>query len=200
MIGSITPLGERDRRWDWIVRAALYAGAAVVGGATIGYISARLGGLLLSRISDAAIVVSLAVTAAAYAIHEFGLIRLPVPSGPWRVPVEWANWPHYVAPVMWGLVLGVGILTAVPFAGYFILLGWVAYIADPHYGLAVGALYGFARAVPLLVSGFIQLRRPNLSPDPIKLLRTRLLWQPLNGLALVAFAGLLLQALMTTAS
>lgn len=86
-----------------------------------------------------------------------------------------------------------------PFAGYLILLGWLASMADPYYGLAVGTVYGFARAVPVLVSGFTQLRRPDFRPNPVGLLRTRLLWQPLNGMALVLFAGLLLQALAVTA-
>lgn len=85
-----------------------------------------------------------------------------------------------------------------PFAGYLILLGWLASVADPYYGLAVGATYGFARAVPLLMSGFALLGRPDSRPDPARLLRTRLLWQPLNGIALILFGGLLLQSLAVT--
>lgn len=121
-------------------------------------------------------------------------------SGPWRVPARWVSLPYYIAPVMWGLVLGVGVLTAIPFAGYFILLGWLASVADPYYGVGVGAAYGFARAVPVLVAGSAQVRTPEFSPDPLTLLRTRLLWQPLNGLALALFAALLVQALLVTAS
>ena len=85
-----------------------------------------------------------------------------------------------------------------PFAGYLLLLVWLASVGDPYYGLAVGVVYGVARAVPLLVSGFTQLRTPDSRPDPLRLMLTRLLWQPLNGIALILFGGLLLQSLAVT--
>lgn len=198
MIGSITPLGERAPKLGrWMKRALLYAGAATVAGATVGYGVGYLGSFLPEVLSARPLVVGLAGAAFVYAFHELGIVQLPAPGSPWRVPVEWANWSYYRSAIMWGTALGTGLLTALPFPGYLVLLGWLAAIGNPYYGLAVAGLYGFARALPVLLNGVFAFMKPTFRPNPAWLLRTSLVWHPVNGLALLLFAGMLSQVLIT---
>ena len=192
MIGSITPLGERPRNpLRWIKRALTYTGAAAMAGATMGFLMAQLGNYPLGRISGAGLLSGLALLAFVYSLHELGFLRLPVPSSGWQVPVEWANWGYYRSALVWGVTLGTGLATRMPFPAYFVLLGWLIVVGNPYYGLAVGGGYGFARAVPVLLAGTLQVTKHMGYANPVPIVQSRAVWHPLNGVALLAFAGLL---------
>ncbi len=60
--------------------------------------------------------VGLGAIAFAYALHEAGIIRLPVPGRDWQVPADWVREGFYRSAVVFGGTLGFGVFTRVPFA------------------------------------------------------------------------------------
>jgi cytochrome c biogenesis protein CcdA len=85
------------------------------------------------------------------AVLDLGLLPVRLPSRG-SVPKKWwiAHGP-VKASAMYGLVLGLGVTTFVPFATFYSLLVSAAYLG-PIPGLLVGAAYGLGRAVPVWVA------------------------------------------------
>ncbi len=84
-----------------------------------------------------------------FGLVELGIIRIPfVVSGRWQVPVAWVRGKRG-APLIWGILLGSGLATWMPFPTYFGLLVLSALAPFPL-GAALLALYGVARAMPAL--------------------------------------------------
>ncbi len=165
MIYVIVPLGQqaKDVRL-WLARVVVYVLASALGGALLGLLLALLGKplRLLFFGREAIPVALLAVTALLYALHEVGVLRLPAPQSNWQVPNSWGvNYP-LVGTFFYGLALGAGVFTFIPFAGFYLLLGWELLAASLKVGLLLGALYGLVRGLPAMLGGIITFRNASL--------------------------------------
>lgn len=136
----------------------VYVIAAATGGVIAGL---AIGGLGLafrasSGVSADNILIALVPVAALAALLQLlGQVR-PLPERRAQVPKRWLHWRHRTATAgAFGLVIGMGVMTYLLHAAAWILA--VALFVVPNTGVAValGAIYGFARGLPLLVTWFI---------------------------------------------
>jgi hypothetical protein len=79
------------------------------------------------------------------------LIGARVPTSHWQVPRWWARWPWPLFHVAFGFILGMGWLTIVPFASYYLLLAVLFLLGSIPTGVIVMSVFGLARSLPLLV-------------------------------------------------
>ncbi len=171
MISVIMPLGQRQRSLAfWLLRGLLYIAASVLGGTLVGVSVSLLGGLIRPWLPGPLVILALALLAAAYGLHELGRWHLPHPERAWQVPNEWIVQRPLFGAIAFGLILGTGLFTFIPFTSFYLLLAWQALLAPPALGAALGAAYGLARALPVLVGGWITWRG-----RPVVTVHTRLM-------------------------
>ncbi len=137
--------------------------------------------------------VALGAASLAYALHEVGLVRLPVPGREWQVPVEWVRDGFYRSAVIFGGTVGLGVFTRVPYASLPILLAWLFVSGSIVYGAVAGLVYGAARAASIYSSYSVG------GPEQLVELNERIMrhapsLHQATGLVLAAFAVYLLIA------
>ncbi|MBI2766532.1 MAG: hypothetical protein HYX53_11560 [Chloroflexi bacterium] len=149
MVGTIAPLVKVARK-QWAISSVLFlvscTGVAVLGGASLG---------LLGRLVDIAQPTSLVLiggVSLCLALVDITPSIARVPSLGWSVPRSW--WERFGpnrGAVAYGTVLGLGVSTVVPYASFYLLL-FGALLLGPTAGIAIGASYGFARALPVPIA------------------------------------------------
>ncbi|WP_426563056.1 hypothetical protein ACPPVT_19080 [Angustibacter sp. McL0619] len=152
MLSSISPLGERARRARWGLTVTAYLVGSLVGGAVVGVLAASLGTLLPSSWWGSPLAAGLVALAVLT-----GLL-LDVRSGghgppSWRRQVDEAWLTRYrgwVYGLGFGLQLGAGVLTIVTSSTVYAVLLLAVWSATPAVGLVLGAVFGLARALPIL--------------------------------------------------
>lgn len=91
---------------------------------------------------------SIAVAAgAAYAAAAAVRIAPSLPSSPWRVPRGWNIAGETPFAVVFGIVLGIGLLTAVATSGFYVVVLWALY-AEWREAISVLLAFAVGRAVP----------------------------------------------------
>jgi hypothetical protein len=147
MLASITPLGERGRGASWPRTATAYVVASVAGGAAIGAALGGLGSLLLGDQPRWLVIAIAAVAFAGAALDVAG--RLPTMHR--QVDESWlATYRDWVYGAGFGFQLGLAAVTIVTSASTYLLWCLEVLTASPAAGAAVGAVFGLARALPLL--------------------------------------------------
>ena len=146
MLTSITPLGERGRGNCWAVTMTAYAAGSLLGGATTGLVLGAAGSLL----PVLPVLLLAGVVCVAAAVADLGPWRLP--GGHRQVDEDWlTRYRGWVYGVGFGFQLGLGVVTVVTSAATYALLALAVLTGSPLAGLALGAAFGLARAVPALV-------------------------------------------------
>lgn len=151
---------EARTRKGWLGAALLYTAGNWLVAATIGAIVGGAGGAVLgpltgqARLAVPALTYSLVgVFALAYALVEFGWLRLPVPGLHAGVPSAVERRPLYPRSFLLGLVVGGGFTVGCPFPTYHVILAWVAATGNLVLGAAVLGAYGVGRALPVFLAG-----------------------------------------------
>jgi hypothetical protein len=129
--------------------------------------------------------------ALAYALHELGFVRLPVPGRDWQVPASWVRRGFYRSAVVFGGTVGFGVFTRVPYASLPVLLAWLFVSGNVAYGAIAGLVYGSLRATSIYSSARAR------DTDALVRLNQRLqaagpLLHQATGVALAAFAAYLI--------
>lgn len=148
MLASITPLGERSRRFSWGVTASAFAAGAVGAGALAGALGGALGSLAPKGTwRDIAAVALLAMA-------------LVVDASPWRrrlpttrrqVNEDWlTRYRGWVYGIAFGAQLGTGLATIVTSAAVYATALGTVLCGTAAAGAAVGAAFGVTRALSLL--------------------------------------------------
>jgi len=144
MLASIHPLGERAKHNRWSVTVTFYVVGSVAGGAMLGGAVGALG----ERAS--ALVIALCCVAAA--LLDGWAPRLPS----WRRQVN-EDWLHryrgWAYGFGFGFQLGLGVVTIVTTAAVYLTFVLAALSGSAPAGALVGAVFGAARATPLLLLG-----------------------------------------------
>ena len=198
MILVILPLGKEARHTaHWVARVIMYTAGSIVGGAFLAFVLGSIGmGLhaLLPGIGYEWGVVFLGVFALLYALHEFNFIKLPNPQLGWLVPKKWQRSSYLLGNTLYGIVLGMGIFTFIPFTGFYVLLGWqlVAGAFSLKAAVLLGMLYGLFRGTPAVLGGISMLR--GVYPMPVSnwLIAHLGWWHAANGLVLLLASSFLL--------
>lgn len=155
MLGSILPpVGDgRRRRRRWFGLAVAYVGGSVVAAAALGGALAALAlgvaGLGLDPFWERLAAVVLALL---YVPRLLGSVPWPpLLQSTWQVPQRWLyERPRWATAILFGLGLGSGVSTRIVVPTYYLLLVWPFLMDDALASVAVWALYGFARSVPVL--------------------------------------------------
>ena len=166
-------------RWRGVAAGGIHILGAVVGGAVVGAVLGFLGDALsLGRwrvwiVGGAALMV-LAITLTK---DHFDLGR------PCQVPRKWTtSMPAQRRYLVWGLMLGSGLATLIPYPAY-LMLPAAELTAGPLVAAIAGGLYGLARELPALAV----LVRPSGPEQTMELLpRLRLRWRRFNLFLAVA--------------
>jgi len=103
------------------------------------------------------------IVAAFAALCDLRMLRVRLPSRNWQVPQSWKRFPPSVMAACFGFIIGLGVITRIPFASfYFVLIACVALGSVPA-AVVLLALYGAARAgaVALIARGQAFARNPH---------------------------------------
>jgi hypothetical protein len=125
----------------------LHVVSAALGGAAVGTLLGWAGDLAGAG-DDAAVWVLTAASAVALVI---ALRRAPMNLGrPCQVPQRWSKTvPAERLYAVWGLMLGSGVVTLIPYSAHFVLVS-AQFVAGPTLGGISGALYGATREAAAL--------------------------------------------------
>lgn len=108
---------------------------------------------------------------------------------PCQVPRQWTrSMPANRRFLIWGLMLGSGVMTLIPYPGYMLLLG-AEITSTPAIGALAGGLYGLARELPALAV-LVRPIGPEATMEMLPRLRSpwrrfNLVFSVVAGLALV---------------
>lgn len=153
MLASINPLGERARNQRWGVTYGFYLFGSVAGGATLGVIAGAAGASLDLLVDPGASLIAALVAAAcvvAVAV-DVPLAGLRAPTVRRQVNENWlARYRGWVYGLGFGYQLGLGVVTVVTTAFVYLVIVLALLAQSALGGLAIGAAFGVARALPLL--------------------------------------------------
>ena len=148
-------------------------------------------GLLLNIASLSMTALALIV---AYGLY-YGLVEatsrpgLPAPGRTWQVPAGWVDQPSpWRRSLVWGSLLGPGLATRNPYAGFGLLLLAVASVGNPAAGAIFAAAIGLLHAAGRVLALVRDLR--GTPADYLQSVLRSLRWRSLDGFALLFFAGL----------
>ena len=151
MLSSITPLGERGRNNRWGLTVTAYVLGSSVGGSAIG---AALGmfGSVLPRSPRLALGL-LAGAATIGATTELRPIAVKLPTNHRQVNERWLDeYRGWVYGLGYGFQLGLGLVTIVTSAATYLTFLAAFLCHSIPGGLAIGATFGVARALPVLLT------------------------------------------------
>ena len=137
-----------------------------------------------------------AVYAAVYGLGRLWPAGIAPPTIRWQVPAQWVIDRRWASTLIWGFVLGPGVLTRNPLAGMWMLPVSLALQTDVQsavgLGAALGALHGAARATAVmrLQPRLASQRRPEL-----ELFASLWRWRMIDGFVLLFALGALCSGL-----
>jgi len=155
MLASITPLGERGRNRRWGFTASFYVAGSVMGGATRGAILGGIGALVPASVrpSSSAVALILAILLGVAAAVEAHRLRLPIPGPARQVNEDWLDqYRGWVIGFGFGYQLGIAAVVYITSASLWVVFAAELLTFSPTRGMALGALFGLIRAVPLLAT------------------------------------------------
>jgi hypothetical protein len=150
----MTPLVQGRRRvsryWPALVVHTL---GALVAGAGFGWLLGMVGHAVLGARGLAGGTIVVALVGLTLGLGEVGLLKLPVMQAPRQTVKQWRELLGAVgAPLAWGVDLGSGLTTYVPFAGYWLVPLAAVARGDMQYGALVLGVFGLARALTVVVA------------------------------------------------
>ena len=153
MVGQIGPLVQVGMRRTAL---ALHVLGGVAGGAAIGVLLGFAGLLLRAALGDTLDTVFLVAVPAAlvYAASvDLGLLRVPQITSERQTPSSWpCSLGHYPGIFAWGLDLGLGISTRIPYQSLLVVPLAALLVGDLGKAVAITAAYGAARALAVVVA------------------------------------------------
>jgi hypothetical protein len=154
MLASINPLGERARHMRWGRTVGWYFAGSIAGGLVIGGLAGGLGTVIRVVASPTPTVVgALAVAACLVGLAlDLHLGGLAIPTVHRQVDQNWL--PRYRGWVYgggFGFQLGLGVVTIVTTSTIYVALALAVLTGSWAAGLAIGAVFGLVRALPILL-------------------------------------------------
>ena len=198
MIFVIVPLGEaaKDKSY-WVARVIMYTAGSIVGASALALLLGLAGQgvrALLPALEVGWVVGTLGVVSLVFALQELSFIKLPMPQIGWQVPKSWQKSSRLTGNTLYGIVLGAGIFTYIPFASFYLLLMWemVAGAVSLQAAVLLGMTYGLFRGIPAVLGGVSMLRGVYPLPVTNWLLDRLNWWHAINGMALLLVGAFLL--------
>lgn len=151
MVGTIPPMVHGFRKGETL--AWIYLGSCIVGASATGFFLSLLGGMVTGWRGRPFSAVALASGGAAVlcSIRELNLLPWPLPQFCRQVPSRWRHiFPPAISISLYGLSLGAGLGTRIPFSTLYVPLIWAAALGRPYLGALCLALFGFGRGLPVV--------------------------------------------------
>jgi hypothetical protein len=163
MLSSISPLGERARQQRWVVTVSAYTAASTLAGALVGGALGAIGAASFDGRSVRSILTFVIVAAIGLAI-DLRLIRTGVPGLRRQVNEDWlARYRGWVYGAGYGFQLGAAFATIVSSSITHLVFAAALLSGSTGAGVAIGATFGLARALPILanrrIASWSELRR-----------------------------------------
>jgi hypothetical protein len=154
MVGTLGPtVCGRQRNHKSVLIALIYilghVTAALLLGLALYVPSLILRELFEIEFSNVAFVV--ASLSAIGALRDAKILRVSLPQLSWQVPRRWVHMPAFVAPLIYGLSIGSGVFVQIPFSTFYVVLAICLASGDWKVNCIVMLLYGFWRAVIVLI-------------------------------------------------
>lgn len=197
MIFVIVPLGKGPKDvTNWVIRVILYTLGSMLGAASLAALLGLVGMGLRSilPVGYGWVTAFFGIAAFIFALKELNIVKLPTLQIGWQVPQSWMKPSRTLGNTLYGIVLGTGIFTFIPFASFYLLLMWYAAAGavSLELGITLGLIYGFFRGIPAVLGGISILRGQYPLPISDWLIAHLGLWHAINGIALMLVASLLL--------
>lgn len=158
--GSSTPL----RRLAWHAAGSVSTGA--VTGAALG----ALGGFVLGAVPMSLLLGVWAVLAAAYGLHELGLLSMPTPMRRKQLPRHLRrSAPPWQVSLLFGAIIGPGFLIFIRSSAYYLLVLGVAALGSPALGAALFVTVSLGRCLPSALA-LVHTRRGGSMPGFLSLM------------------------------
>lgn len=175
-----------------------FAAMASVTSALLGVVLSSVGSLLVGEGAWYQFLRwAVAGTALVYAFAELYGKRLWYPQRHWLVPKEWGYQGRVLYGAAFGAILGLGVLTYIPFVGLWFVLAYTLLGRDPVLaGLTFGA-FGVGRALTVVIPALVSWSTPRRVRLSAAYLHSVASWLQSRSLrwvraaVLLAFAGLL---------
>ena len=199
MVGTITPVVHGlTHLGTWYRIIGVYALSQVAGAALTGLAAAGTGVLVwaLCPWEATPFVMLLVLLAGIGALQDMQLLPLRLPSRCWQVPQHWQRFSLPIMAACYGFGIGLGVLTRIPFASFYVVLVACAGLASWPLGVGLLALYGAVRAgtVAMVARGQASAQDPHARLDTLVRLTPFIGY--LDGLVLAFAAGVLLGQLL----
>jgi hypothetical protein len=153
-------------RFERLRGVSIYVVAAVGGALLTGLVFYLAGRVLSHRPMQLIALVALVAT-----MSVTGLFHLP--ESRWRVPRSWGRFGHTMFAALFGVVLGLGVLTAVSSAGYYVLLAWAVLVPSWSYVWPTFVAFGVGRAIPLVLIAVLSGGQEGRLPSVLQQMRAR---------------------------
>lgn len=149
MVGTIAPL-VKVAPVSWAISITLFMAASTLAGAVGFSLVAHLGAMATLSSHTALVLAFVAMQSLALVELTPSVVRMP--SLGWSVPrTWWESLGPMIGSTVYGCVLGFGITTVIPYAGFYALVA-MAILLGPEPAAMIGVTYGITRAVPVLLA------------------------------------------------
>jgi len=203
VIGEITapPSEAHATRKAIGVRLVAYGLGLVVSATITGTVAGAIGSairatLIVGAIGDRLWIESIAAIALIYALHELHVVQIPLPQIHWQVPVSWGRYGKLGQLFLYGLVLGVDVVTFMPYATFYVVVLLEATMGAQA-GAALGLTYGLARALSMSKASISARHRDRTIPVAKRIMAISTLLHVVNGLALALVGEVLIGGVLT---
>ncbi len=193
---TIAPFVEGTHTYRrWLRKTVVYTISMMVAAAGMATVISAAGAGVSTWWSGMTLPLAVALGAVAfvYALHELGIVSVPVPGRDWVVPAAWVRHDYYRSGVVWGGLVGAGVFTRVPFAALPVLAAWLFVSGDIVYGVLAGAVYGATRAASIYSAASSQ-DTEELAGLTHQIMRLAAPAHEVTGLFLAGFGAYLLAA------
>jgi len=153
MLSSITPLGERGRGNRYGVTVAWFVAGAMLGGATLGLLTAALAAAVAAGHLPVGVVTGFVAAASlATAASDSGVLGFHLPYHRRQVNERWLDqYRSWVYGAGYGWQIGTGLATYVMTSAVYLTIVLGAATGSPRAAAAVGVLFGTVRGVAVLL-------------------------------------------------
>lgn len=157
MLSTITPIGERGRNNRFRSTATWFVIGAVLGGATLGLVTAALAaGVAALELSSGVVLGIAAVGAAVAALSDSRVLGFQIPFHRRQVNEDWLDqYRAWVYGGGFGWQIGVGVGTYIMTAAVYLLVVLAALTANPVVAFGLAVLFGLVRGLAVLLGARI---------------------------------------------
>jgi hypothetical protein len=193
VIREITPGSVNKPSLEaWISGFGVYGFAVILSATILGGVVGAIGSAFtwFDAISRYDWSIFLIVIVFTFALNELGILRFLTPSTGWQVPASWSRFGKSMQALLYGLVLGPGIFTFIPFSTFYVLLLFEASLGVIG-GICLALVYSVSRVLAILIPSVLISRDKEGSNISDYILANRPLFHRINGVVLMSIAQIL---------